>query len=139
MFQRYLYSVLLTATLLFSNLGLAVNIHYCGNIIEKIELGYASSMSCDEELEEKPCCEEKDEPLKKDCCKDEIIKQKTDDVAAKVFSSQQFSDFILPAVFRLQPLVVNEVRLPKKIETGFYCESNAPPLYKLYHQYLLYA
>lgn len=139
MFQRYLYSVLLTATLLFSNLGLAVNIHYCGNIIEKIELGYASSMSCDEELEEKPCCKEKAEPVDKDCCKDETITQKTDEVAVKVFPSPQFSEFMIPAIYSLQPLVLSEVRLPKKIEAAFHCESNAPPLYKLYHQYLLYA
>ncbi|HLW63493.1 MAG TPA: hypothetical protein VKY33_08860 [Flavobacterium sp.] len=139
MFQRYLYSVLLTTTLLFSNLGLAVNIHYCGSVVEKIELGYVSSMSCDEELEEKPCCKEKDESVEKDCCKDETIKQKTDDVTVKVFSSQQFSEFIIPAVYDFQPLVLSEIRLPKKIEAAFHCESNAPPLYKLYQQFLLYA
>lgn len=139
MFQRYLYNVLLTATLLFSNLGLAVNIHYCGTEIEKIELGYAASINCDDSIHEQSCCKEKDEPVKKDCCKDEIIKQQTDDVAVKIFQTQQIAAFIMPAVYKFQPIVVTETNLPKKIEVAFHCESNAPPLYKLYQQFLLYA
>lgn len=139
MFQRYFYSVFLVVALLFSNIGLAVNIHYCGNEIEKIEIGYASFIQCAEESHEKACCDEKKEAQEDACCKDEIIKQKTDDVVVKVFQVQQFSSFIAPTIYRLQPLVITNVTLPKKIDVAFYCESNAPPLYKLYSQYLLYA
>lgn len=139
MFQRYFYSVFLVVALLFANIGLAVNIHYCGNAIEKIEIGYASSIQCEEESHEKACCNEKKESKADACCKDEIIKQKTDDVVVKVFQVQQFSSFISPAIYKLQPLVISSVKLPKKLDVAFYCESNAPPLYKLYNQYLLYA
>ena len=85
MLPRYFYNLMLTAALLFSNLGLAVNIHYCGNVIEKIELGYASSINCAAETHEKSCCKEKNSTSKKDCCKDQTIKQKTDEVVVKVF------------------------------------------------------
>ncbi|MBA5793352.1 hypothetical protein H1R17_02825 [Flavobacterium sp. xlx-214] len=139
MFQRYFYSVFLVVALLFANIGLAVNIHYCGNAIEKIEIGYASSIQCEEESHEKACCNEKKETTEDACCKDEIIKQKTDDVVVKVFQVQQFSSFISPTIYKLQPLVISSVKLPKKLDVAFYCESNAPPLYKLYNQYLLYA
>lgn len=139
MFQRYLYNVLLAAALLFSNLGLAINIHYCGNEIEKIEMGYAASINCEEDTHEKACCKEKNETEKKDCCKNETIKQKTDEVVIKVFNAQQFSDFITPVVYKFQPLVISKNSLPEKINVTFRCESNAPPLYKLYNQYLLYA
>lgn len=139
MLSRYLYHLMLTAALLFSNLGLAVNIHYCGNAIEKIELGYASSINCAAETHEKSCCKEKNETSKKDCCKDQTIKQKTDEVVVKVFQSQQFTDFVAPAVYKFQPVVLTEINLPKKIDVTFCFESNAPPLYKLYSQYLLYA
>ncbi|WCM41589.1 hypothetical protein MG290_11610 [Flavobacterium sp. CBA20B-1] len=139
MFQRYLYSLFLTAAILFTNVGLAVNIHYCGNAIEKIELGYASSIKCAEDTHEKACCKEKNETVKKGCCKNETIQQKTDEVVIKVVASNDFSDFIKPVLYKLQPLVITENKLPKKINVTFRRESNAPPLYKLYSQYLLYA
>lgn len=139
MFQRHLYSVLLILTLLFSNIGLAVNIHYCGNSIESIELGYASDIACAETSHEKSCCKEKAEIKKKDCCKDETIKQSTDNVVVKISSSQLQTAFVAPEILRFQPLVVTEVKLPKKLNIAFYFNSNAPPLYKLYSQYLLYA
>ena len=82
---------------------------------------------------------EKNEVVKDECCKDKTIKQKTDDVVVKVLQLQHFSDFISPVVYKLQPLVLTEIDLPKKIEVAFYCESNAPPLYKLYQQFLFYA
>lgn len=138
MFQRHLYNVLLAIALLFSNLGLAVNIHYCGTEIEKVDFGYAATINCAEDTHEKACCKEKNE-TEKDCCKNETINQKTDVVVIKVFSSQQFTDFITPVVYKFQPLVISKSSLPKKINVTFRCESNAPPLYKLYSQYLLYA
>lgn len=137
MFQRFFYSIFLSLTLLFSNLGLALNIHYCGTSIEKIALGFVTSMSCNDELEEEACCSET--PSESDCCKNEIIKQGNDEVIAKVFSSYFSSDFTVPTNYEFRPLVVNEQQLLKKIDVAFYCESNAPPLYKLYHQFLFYA
>lgn len=138
MTPRYLYNFLLAAALLFSNLGLAINIHYCGTEIEKVELGYAASINCAEDTHEKACCKEKNETDKKDCCKNETIKQKTDEVI-KVFTTQLSADFITPVVYKFQPIVISKNNLPKKINATFRCESNAPPLYKLYSQYLLYA
>ncbi|HUH26087.1 MAG TPA: hypothetical protein VLY87_05635 [Flavobacterium sp.] len=138
MFQKYLYSVLLTVTLLFSNVGLAVNIHYCGNEIEKIELGYASSMNCGDATDEESCCGD-DEPKVDGCCKDEIIKQQADEVIVKVFQTQQITAFVVPAVYKLQSVIITEISLPKSINRTFYCNRNAPPLYKLHQQFLLYA
>lgn len=125
------------ATLLFSNLGLALNIHYCGTSIEKITLGYASSMSCTDTIGEEACCSET--PSESDCCKDEIIKQSNDEVIVKVFTTYFSSDFTAPINYEFRPLVVGEQQLLKKMDVAFYCESNAPPLYKLYHQFLFYA
>jgi len=139
MFQRQLYNILLALAILFSNVGLAINIHYCGDEIEKIAFGYAASIGCADETHTKACCKEKNETEKKDCCKNETIKQKTDDVVIKIFNVQQLSEFITPIVYKFQPLVISKSILPKKINAAFRCESNAPPLYKLYNQYLLYA
>lgn len=139
MFQRYLYSFLLIVALLFSNLGLAINIHYCGGAVAKIELGYASFTDCSGNSTQKKESCKKEKIAKKSCCKDQTIKQKTDDVVVKVFQAQHFSDFVAPVVYKFQPLVLSEIALPKKVEIAFHCNSNAPPLYKLYHQYLLYA
>lgn len=139
MFPRYLYSIFLIATLLFSNLGLAINIHYCGNEIEKVELGYVSEIACSMETHEKACCKEKSEVEKDTCCKDETIQSKTDEVTVKVFQLQHVADFVPPTITSFQPVIINQVKLPKSIKSAFYCESNAPPLYKLYQQFLFYA
>lgn len=139
MFQRYLYSVLLTVTLLFSNVGLAVNIHYCGNEIEKIELGYASSMNCGDDSDEESCCGIEDESETDACCKDEIIKQQADEVIVKAFHTQQLTAFVVPTIYKFQSVIISETSLPESINRAFYCNSNAPPLYKLHQQFLLYA
>lgn len=139
MLHRYLYSIFLTAAVLFSNIGLAVNIHYCGETIEKIDLGYASALKCTETATKKACCKEKKETNEKPCCKNETIKQKTDDVVIKVSANHHFTDFITPVVYKFQPQVITQVSLLKKLNAAYSCQTNAPPLYKLYNQYLLYA
>lgn len=123
--------------LMFSNVGLAVNLHYCKGVIEKIELGYGSDVNCDHTVLEKSCCQEKKD-VKEDCCTDEIIKQSKDDVVVQSLSLH-FSPCILvtslyftPHVFYEQETLTNNLFL-------YSVQANAPPLYKLYQQFLIYA
>jgi hypothetical protein len=126
-------SVFLAVLLLVSNVGLAFNVHYCGGEIASVSLNSTLSPL----KSEKGCCETK--ASKKDsCCKDKkiVVQKKTDNGIVKSFSFQFDYAFVVPEyntiVFTAAPSFKNNLSL------SYYCDANAPPLFKLYSQYLLY-
>lgn len=126
--------LLLAFLILGSNVGLAFNVHYCGNNIASVSLG---STVPSMQQKEKDCCLKK--AIKKEsCCKDKkiVIKEKATDKIVKSFSFQFDYVFLVPEyqfpVFNAVPSFKNNALL------SYYCDANAPPLYKLYSQYLLY-
>ncbi|MFV8378504.1 HYC_CC_PP family protein [Flavobacterium sp. LB3R33] len=131
-FNRHI-SLLLAFFVLVSNMGLAFNVRYCGNDITSVTL---KTPAQDQNLE-KDCCGVIEK--KSHCCKDKEVKfqKKTDDLIQKTVSFH--SDFILltnewnPSVFSF---VSN---FKKNAFTLYYCDANAPPFFKLYHQYIFYA
>jgi hypothetical protein len=130
-FKKHL-SVFLAFLLLVSNVGLAFNVHYCGDKIASVSLNSTLTSLTNE----KGCCEK---TAKKDsCCKDKkiVVQKKTDNGIVKSFSFQIDYDFLVsdyhPIVFTALPNFKNNSTL------SYYCDANAPPLFKLYSQYLLY-
>jgi len=126
-------SIFLAILLLVSNVGLAFNVHYCGDEIASVSLNSTLSSL----KSEKGCCETK--ASKKDsCCKDKkiVVQKKTDNGIVKSFSFQFDYAFVVPEyspiVFIAVPSFKNNLNL------SYYCDANAPPLFKLYNQYLLY-
>lgn len=124
---------ILSFFILISNLGLAVNIHYCHDKVASISLDYSTPSDDDSNC----CCIKKD--VKKKCCSETTIKaeKKSDNFVVKSLSldlhqfvpAEQF-DFN----FQSQLVSINNKKL---IEN--YSESNSPPLYKLYCQLVFYA
>ncbi|WP_281226698.1 HYC_CC_PP family protein [Flavobacterium aquiphilum] len=132
-FKKHI-SIFLAVLLLVSNVGLAFNVHYCG--------GEVSSVSLNSTLpslqSEKGCCEKKVTTKKDSCCKDKkiVFQKKTDNGIVKSFSFQFDYVCLVP---EFQSVVFEEVSNFKNNEPlAYYCDANAPPLYKLYSQYLLY-
>lgn len=127
-------SIILAFLILGSNVGFAFNVHYCGNKIASISLSSAASSM----EQEKGCCKKKAASKKDSCCKDKkiVVKEKTDNTIIKVFSFQFDSPFLIPEYqftsFNAYSCFNSNVLL------SYYCDANAPPLYKLYSQYLLY-
>ena len=125
-------SVLIAFFMLVSNIGFAFNIHYCGDSIASITLKTTFSASASE----KNCCGSAEK--KAPCCKNKTVhfQKKMDQAIIKSFDFQT-NDFCV--VEEWHPLVFISNR---PIETGkvatYYCDANAPPLFKLYHQFLLY-
>jgi hypothetical protein len=126
-------SIFLAILLLVSNVGLAFNVHYCGGEIASVSL----NSTLPSLKSEKRCCETK--ASKKDsCCKDKkiVVQKKTDNGIVKSFSFQFDYAFVVleynPIVFSAVPSFKNNTNL------SYYCDANAPPLFKLYSQYLLY-
>jgi hypothetical protein len=132
-FKKHI-SIFLAVLLLVSNVGLAFNVHYCGGEISSISL----NSTLQSVQNEKGCCGKKIISKKDSCCKDKkiVFQKKTDNGVVKSFSFQFDYAFLVPdcqpAVFIATPSFKNNLSL------SYYCDANAPPLFKLYSQYLLY-
>lgn len=132
-FKKHI-SLLLAFLILGSNIGLAFNVHYCGGEISAVSL----NTTLPSVQSEKGCCGKKVVSKKDSCCKDKkiVFQKKTDNGIVKSFSFQFDYAFLVPeyqsVIFKTVPSFKNNVLL------SYYCDANAPPLYKLYSQYLLY-
>lgn len=137
----------LTFVLLVSNSGVAFSVHYCGGEIVSVSSIY--SMDNDickipiEEVEKQYYSENTDNHFKccddeVKCCDDEVIslQDKSDTVVVKVFSFNVDQFFFFE---EWKPLVfLTDVITIKNQSLAYYCDVNAPPLFKLYCQYTLY-
>ena len=116
--------------LLVSNIGFALDVHYCGGKIASVSLGTTVSPV-------KKCCGDKEK--KSSCCKDKVVKfeKKSDNATVKVFFYQlAFSALIKeykPIAFLSVPNFKNNQAI------SYYADANAPPLFKLYNQYIFYS
>jgi hypothetical protein len=132
-FKKHI-SIFLAVLLLVSNVGLAFNVHYCGGKISSVSL----NSTLPSVQSEKGCCEKKVVSKKDRCCKDKkiVFQKKTDNGIVKSFSFQFDYLYLVPefqpVVFETTPSFKNNLSL------SYYCDANAPPLFKLYSQYLLY-
>nr|WP_235832082.1 hypothetical protein [Flavobacterium ranwuense] len=126
-------SILLAIFILVSNMGLAFNVRYCGNEIASVTL---KTPAQDQNLE-KDCCGVVEK--KSHCCKDKEVnfQKKTDNLIQKIvslhtdftFSIEEWNPSVLSFVsnFKSSPFI------------SYYYDANAPPFFKLYHQYIFYA
>lgn len=132
-FKKHI-SIFLAIFLLLSNIGFALNVHYCGEKIASISLNSAIPS----QNTEKGCCE-KSTPKKHNCCKDKVFhfQQKSDNLIVKAFVfhgeysffSEEWTSIIFSAISNFESTQI----------TSYFCDANAPPLFKLYHQYVFYA
>lgn len=136
-FKKHI-AALLSALILFSGIGLAINVHYCGGKVSSVGLTYKVQELCGVASKKKSCCGSETSTHKK-CCKDSLIKINKHgenvivkslhlDLAAFAFAPAQ--SFLLTG----QTDAVQSKQLP-----AFYASPNAPPLYKLYCQLVYYA
>ncbi|WP_166922860.1 HYC_CC_PP family protein [Flavobacterium poyangense] len=118
--------------LLVSNIGFAFDVHYCGGKIASVSLNTATSVA-----PEKNCCGISEK--KASCCKDKVVhfEKKSDDATFKMF----FFQFAFPAAIEeFKPIAFLSVSGSKKNQiTSYYADANAPPLFKLYNQYIFYS
>lgn len=136
-FKKHI-SLLLAFFLLVSNSGLAINVHYCEGKIAAISSVFSKEEVCEAPIKEEKSCCAKPDPQHKKCCSDKEVnlKNKTEKMVVKTISfdlhSVYFPNEWKPFVFnaRLATSYANSV--------VYYCDANAPPLFKLYCQYTLF-
>ena len=124
---------LITFFLLVSNLGLAFNVHYCGNEIASVTV---TTVSVGQNIE-KNCCGIVEKDSK--CCKNKIIKSeiKADQIIVKSLS---FSANYTLVYNDWKPLLfASDFNFKTRENSTYYCSAHAPPLYLLYSQFTFYA
>lgn len=121
--------------ILMPNLGLALNVHYCHDEI--------ASISIKNELVELfnpidiSCCSSSENCGK--CCSNEVVElEKNKEIFVQDFSVFKVFPVVLTNVLPLN-FNLNFIGKVKKQVIENHCEANAPPLYKLYCQYIFYA
>nr|WP_314835142.1 hypothetical protein [uncultured Flavobacterium sp.] len=125
-------SLFLAFLLLVSNVGMAFNVHYCAGEIASV------SLESQQQIKEKGCCE-KIVSKKDSCCKDKVFhfEKKPDNAIVKIFFFELNAPFLIQ---EWQPVVFSLTANFKITPVAtYYCDANAPPLFKLYSQYIFYA
>jgi hypothetical protein len=133
-FKRHI-SIFLALFILLVNSSASLVLHYCHDQIASVSLVYQESKPSEEDS----CCAADDNSDEKSCCSNEEIK-----VDKKI-------DYSLLKGFQFQVLAIhflnetttffnenNDLKSNKKV-LDYYCDSNAPPFYKLYSQLIFYA
>ncbi|MFC4739006.1 hypothetical protein ACFO3U_03275 [Flavobacterium ponti] len=128
-------SILLASVVFMANIGYGFTVHFCNDTIASISLNASFEEPC-----EKPavsCCAT--DSKHDSCCSNKIIKveKKHDNFlnkSLKFETSVATLNTISPIEF-----TDNAVLFSINENPAFYCESNAPPLYKLYCKLVLYA
>jgi len=134
-------SLFLAILLLVSNIGLAFNVHYCEGEIASISSVYNIEKISDApkiSIVDEECCAENEKDHKQ-CCKDKVVdlEDKSPDTIIKTFSFQIDIPFLIQD---WKPILFQEiVSLKRGEKIVYYCDANAPPLFKLYNQYIFYA
>ena len=129
--RKYI-SLLLVIFILFSNLGVAFNVHYCHDKIASVSLKYHAKESTD------GCC--KTIKISKKCCSEKVVKleKKSENVLVKSFQLN-LQNFIGNEIFTsIFPIEYQAIKNDNSA-IFYYCNSNAPPIYKLNCQLVFYA
>lgn len=126
--------LMLAILILVSNIGWSFTMHYCGEKLASISVQTLSSSN----QSVKSCCAQK--VLKKDnCCKNKKvqIEKKSDQATLKVFSFEPYIAYLVSE--NKAATVISLTTILNKPIASYYCNANAPPLFKLYRQYIFYA
>jgi hypothetical protein len=127
-------SLFLAFLILVSNVGMAFSVHFCGGKVAGVSSAYNILHQSPKSVHQ--CCIEKAKE-NKGCCKDKVVKlNKKSDFTSKVFSFDMATLIILPEPKTVQVAVHTIIG---SIISLYHCDANAPPLFKLYSQYVFYA
>ena len=139
-FKKYI-SIILAFFLLVSNVGFAIDVHYCGGEVASIKPIYWKNTESFNSVKDN-CCGSKatSNVQKKDsCCKDKVVhfQKKSENIT---LNSISFLPNFVFLVEEWNPIIFSKISKFECIRiTSYYCDANAPPLFKLYHQYIFYA
>jgi hypothetical protein len=124
----------LALMILVSNVGFAFTMHYCGGKVASFSVQTIAPLA----TVKKSCCAKK--VIEKDsCCKNKTVhfEKKTDHATLKAFSFEPIELCLIPEFKKLT--TVQQLTFVSTTTETYYCDAHAPPLFKLFHQYIFYA
>lgn len=127
------FGILIAFFILLSQTGLAFSVHFCNSNIASITLHSAATTYQNAEN----CCAEVAKESK--CCHNKIIKsvEKSDSIFVKIV---HFAPECAAIFHNWLPVILKSNIVYSTASTStYYCDLNAPPIFKLYCQYVLYA
>jgi len=139
-FKKHI-SFILAFFLLVSNIGFAVDVHYCGGEVASVKPIYWKNTEFPNSVKDN-CCGLKvtSNVQKKDsCCKDKVVHFQKKSENTTLNSISFLPNFVF-LVEEWNPIIFSEIsKCVGNPITSYYCDANAPPLFKLHHQFLFYA
>ncbi|KAF2519885.1 hypothetical protein E0W68_01255 [Flavobacterium salilacus subsp. salilacus] len=134
-------SFVLSFLILVANMGLALNVHYCKGQISEVSFAYKVQEPCnDHHAKEARACCGMAQDSHKSCCKNDLVKLKDKADNLIIVKSLQLDLVNFCIINEWKPIAFyGTTPVVKKQTPAFYCETNAPPLFKLYCRYTLYA
>lgn len=126
---------------MISNIGLAFNVHYCEGSIASISFDYKTLEPCisEKNVSKTSCCAQ--ENKHEDCCKNskvDLKKSTSDNIIVKNIQLD-LSNFTLSEIWKPANFISSNEIIIANESVSFYCDSHAPPFYKLYSQLIFYA
>lgn len=136
-FKKHI-SIFLALFILLVNSSASLVLHYCHDQIAYVALVYQENKLVDSASEDS-CCASDSVEDDGGCCSNEEIKveKKVDYSLLKDFQFH-FTAVTFPS-YQEKNFDFKTNNYSKQENVGFYCDSHAPPLYKLYSQYVFYA
>ena len=136
----------LSLILIISNLSVAFSMHLCEGRIERVKLNHLDNESCKMQKPVSCCavkaetkhCEIPEEKEDKDCCKDVAYQEDLQNqLGVDVLKITPVDLAILHSIFKIE---IPEFQHTNNFNAplDFYVQSNAPPIYILHQQLVLY-
>lgn len=133
-FKKHI-SLLLAFVVFMTNIATSFTIHYCNDTIASISLNSNFEEPCSEPAVS--CCAIEDSH--DNCCSNKVIKleKKNDNFLSKSLKFET-NVAVLNSIATFD-FTDKNVLISSNENQAFYCNSHAPPLYKLYCQLVFYA
>jgi hypothetical protein len=116
-------------------------VHYCGDQIASFSSVFATMQTPENNTSSNAtCCCVSNKEIEISCCKDKVVdlKKETKEVVIKTISCQIDVPFTLVKSYQIDFVKAEPAVFNSKVSI-YFCRPNAPPLFKLYQQYLFYA
>jgi hypothetical protein len=132
-------SIYLALFILLVNSSASLVLHFCHDQIAYVSLVYQNNKLIDSASEDSCCASDSIETEKKGCCSNEEIS--TDKkIDYTILNGFQFDFFTVSFINETLEFFGKAACFDaNKKNVDYYCNSNAPPFYKLYSQLIFYA
>ncbi len=130
-------AIVFTCYYLIICVGLTITLHFCGGSLSGFST-VLKDLVCSEQAFKTLCCSENKE-ISSDCCNDTIL-DLSEINEDSLFQEFKFIDQIVILPLNLNYFFFNKkIILNKVFLSNYTFDSNAPPLYKLFGNFIYYA